>query len=233
MRAPLAAVEMDFPVLQIEHAAEAIAAADRPVHRHRVQAEHAFDLVEQIEGIARRLIHLVDEGEHRQAAESAHLVELARLRLDTLRAVDDHHHPVDGKERPVGVFAEVLVARRVEQRQPVGAELELHRRRGHGDAAFALDVHPVRHDMPFGLAAANRAGQLDGPRVQQEFLGERGLARVRVRDDGERASALDFRAQRRTELGRRDHVCYLSSPMNFASSPPQIAGSEWVPCPRV
>ena len=44
------------------------------------------------------------------------LEQLAGLRLDALGGVDDHHRAVDRVERAVGVFAEVLVARRVEQR---------------------------------------------------------------------------------------------------------------------
>jgi len=51
--------------------------------------------------------------------------------------------------------------------------------------------------VPIGLAAADGAGQLDGSRVQQEFFSQRGLACVRVRNDGERAAALDFLLERR------------------------------------
>jgi hypothetical protein len=50
--------------------------------------------------------------------------------------------------------------------------------------------------VPIGLAAANRAGQLDGPRVQQELFGQRGLDCIRVRNDRERATALDFGFER-------------------------------------
>ena len=133
----------------------------------------------------------------RQAAQLADLEQLAGLRLDALRGVDHHHDAVDREQRAVGVFAEVLVAGRVEQRQVMVAEIELDRRRGDRDAALALDVHPVRHDVPIGLAAAHRAGQLDRAGVQQEFLGQRGLAGVRVGNDGERAAALDFVLERR------------------------------------
>jgi len=58
--------------------------------------------------------------------------------------------------------------------------------------------------MPIGLAAADRAGQLDGSRVQQEFFSQRGLACVRVRNDGERAAALYFLLERRTRNGGVD-----------------------------
>jgi hypothetical protein len=76
------------------------------------------------------------------------------------------------------------------------AEIELNRGGRHRDAALALDVHPVGHDVPIGLAAADGAGQLDRARVQQELLSQRGLASVRVGNDRERAPPLDFRFQR-------------------------------------
>ena len=196
VRALLAIVQVDDAVLQIVDAAEAIAAADRPVHRHRVNAQHALDLVEQIERIAARQVELVDERQHRQAAQLADLEQLAGLRLDALGGVDHHHHAVHREQRAVGVFAEVLVARRVEQRQVMPAEIEFDRGRRDRDAALALDVHPVGDDMPIGLAAAHRAGQLDRAGVQQQFLGQRGLAGVWVGNDGEGAAALDLMLQR-------------------------------------
>jgi hypothetical protein len=51
--------------------------------------------------------------------------------------------------------------------------------------------------VPIGLPAAHRAGQLDRSRVQQEFLGQRGLTGVGVGNDRERAAALDFMLERR------------------------------------
>jgi hypothetical protein len=117
-----------------------------------------------------------------------HLEELARLRLDALGGVNHHHHAVHGQQRAVGVLAEVLVARGVEQGDVAVVQLELERRRGDGDAALALDVHPVRHRVALGLLAAHRAGQLDRAGVQQRLLGQRRLAGVGVGDDREGAA---------------------------------------------
>ena len=94
-RAPFAAgtlVEQHLLLLQVVDAAEAVAGADRPVHRHGGHAEHALDLVQQFQRIARRQVELVDEGEHRQVALPRHLEQLARLALDALRRVDHHDH---------------------------------------------------------------------------------------------------------------------------------------------
>jgi hypothetical protein len=81
-----------------------------------------------------------------------------------------------------GVFAEILVARRVQQVEGEPLMLEAHHRRGDRDAAFALDRHPVRAHPPPFAARLDLAGELDRPAKQQQFFGQGGLAGVRVRD---------------------------------------------------
>src|SRR2546422_592946 len=111
-----------------------------------------------------------------------------------LRPRAEHHDDaVDGEERAIGVFAEVLVAGRVEQRDVMALELEFERRGADGDAALLLELHPVGHRVPLRLAAAYGAGELDGPRVQQQLLRQRSLAGVWMREHAERAAALDLR----------------------------------------
>jgi len=46
--------------------------------------------------------------------------------------------------------------------------------------------------MPAGVTAADSASELDRAGVEQEFLGQRRLAGVRVRDDGKRAPPRDL-----------------------------------------
>ena len=118
--------EVDFPRSPVEHAAEAGAVAERPDDRRGLQAEDGLEFVEQLERVARRAVALVHEREDRHATAAADLEELARLRLDALRGVDDHERGVDRGEHAVGVLGEVLVARRVEQvhRKPAVVELQ-------------------------------------------------------------------------------------------------------------
>ena len=64
--APLSLVQEQRVRLEVVDAAEIDAVAERPVHRRGGNAEHALDLVHQLERILRRLIELVDERQHRQ-----------------------------------------------------------------------------------------------------------------------------------------------------------------------
>ena len=145
------------------------------------------DLVHQLQGVLARAVPLVDDREHRDAAVPADGEELHRLRLEALGGVDQHHRGVDGGEHAVGVLGEVGVAGGVEQVDHRVAVLELQGRRGDGDAAGLLHVHPVRHRAAAAGLAVHRAGLADDPGVQGQGLGERRLAGVGVADDGERA----------------------------------------------
>ena len=53
-------------------------------------------------------------------------------------------------------------------------------------------AHPVGGRVARGLAALDGAGQLDRAAEQQQLLGERGLAGVGVRNDGEGAATRHF-----------------------------------------
>ena len=89
------------------------------------------------------------------------------------------------------------MAGRIEQIEHEVVVLEGHHRGDHRDAALLLDRHPVGLG---GAAVALRldvTGELDGAAEQQELLGQRGLAGVGMRDDGEGAPALDFIGERR------------------------------------
>ena len=112
------AVALDQPHLagrDIVGADEVAALPDRPGHRRGIERQRLLDLVEQIERIAALAVHLVDEGDDRNVAQPADLEQLAGARLDALGGVDHHHRGIDRRQRAIGVFGKVLVARRVEQ----------------------------------------------------------------------------------------------------------------------
>src|SRR6266481_5011931 len=101
------------------------------------------------------------------------------------RAPSRHCRPWSGCGRcpAKSHWAEILVARRVEQVEGEPFVLEAHHRRGDRDAAPALDRHPIRaHPPPLALRL-DLARQLYRPAKQQQFLGQGGLAGVGMRDD--------------------------------------------------
>ena len=188
-----AGLEQVHPLAQpVVDAPEDAAAEDGPGDRVDADAEHVLHLADEVEGVAPRTVELVHEGEDGDGPLPADPEELAGLGLHALGAVEEHDRAVHRVERPVGVLAEVGVARGVEQvhlQPPVG---ELQDAGGDGDPALPLHLHPVGDGAgppPLGL---HRPGQLDDAAVEQELLGERRLAGVRVGDDGEGAPACDL-----------------------------------------
>ena len=185
-------VDVDAILEQVIDARQLATHADRPGHRRAADAQHLLDLVEQVGRFAAFAVELVDERDDRRVAQPAHFHQLDRALLDALRAVDDHQRRVDRRQRAVGVLGEVLVARRVEQVHDAPVVGELHDARRDRDAALLLEPHPVRRRVARGLAALDRAGELDRAAEQQQLFGERGLAGVGVRDDGEGAATRHF-----------------------------------------
>ena len=136
--------------------------------------------------------NLLTNVQDREAMAPADLVQLSRLRLDAVRRVNHHHDAVGRNQRPVGILAEILVARSVEQRHAAALQLELERCRRNGNATLLFELHPVGRRRLSILTSTNGAGQLDGAGVQQQFFRKSRLAGVGVRDDGECAAPGDL-----------------------------------------
>ena len=81
------------------------------------------------------------------------------------------------------------MARRVEQRHAPPLQLEFEGRGRNGDAALLLELHPVGRRVPAIFTAPNGAGQFDGAGVKQQLFGQRGLPRIRMRNNRERAAS--------------------------------------------
>ena len=75
-----------------------------------------------------------------------------------LARVEHHDRGVGGGQHAVGVLGEVAVARGVEQVDDVVAVGELEHRRGDGDAALLLQLHPVRAPPAPLAPGLDRAG---------------------------------------------------------------------------
>ena len=85
------------------------------------------------------------------------------------------------------------MARGIQQIEDTLAMLELHHRGGHGNPALLFHLHPVRRGVTCGFATLDGTRQLDGATEQQQFFSQRGFAGIRVGDDGESSSPLEFR----------------------------------------
>ena len=179
-------------VEQVIHALEALAHADRPGHRRAFDLQHRLDLVQHFQRIAHFAIHLVDEGDDRRVAQTAHFEQLDGLGFHALGRVHHHHRGIHRSQHAIGILGEILVAGRVEQVDHAIVVGELHHRTGDRDAALLLDLQPVRSRMAAALARLYRACHLDRAAEQQQFFGERGLARIGMGDDRKGAAAPDF-----------------------------------------
>ncbi len=181
----LAFVSQQRLAADVVHAPKPLGAANGPVDRGGGDSERALEIVHQLQGIARRTVELVDERQDRQPVTLAHLEQLPCLIFDAVRRVDHHHDAVGRDQGAIGVFAEILVARRIEQRHPPPLQLELERGGRNRDAPLLFELHPVGRGVTAGFAAANGARKLNRSRIQQQLFRQRRLARVGVRDDRE------------------------------------------------
>ena len=182
--------------------AEEIAAlADRPGHRRGVERQRLFDFIQEIEGVAALAVHLVDEGDDGNVAEPADLEQLSGPRLDALGGVDHHDSGVDRGQRAVGVLGKILVARRVQKVEHQALEFEGHHRGDDGNAALALDLHPVGTGVAALALGLDLACEIDGAAEQQQLLGQRGLAGVGMGDDRKGSPPRHFGGER--GAGRR------------------------------
>ena len=153
-------------------------------------------------------------------AHAADLEQLARLRLDAFRRVEHHHGAVGRGQRAVGVFAEILVAGRVEQVEAAALVFELQRGRGDRDAARSAPSPSSRRWRGAAPLRARTAPAIfDRAAVEQQLLRQRRLAGVRMRNDGEGASPGHFAAERSGGRGRScscRKCCHLSLLRTFA-----------------
>ena len=207
-----------FVVQQVIYALEAFAHADRPGDRRTFYFQHRLDFVQYFQRIAYFAIHLVDEGDDGRVAQATHFEQLDGLFFHALGGIHHHHRRIHSGQHAIGVLGKILVARCVEQVDHAIVVSELHHRAGHRNASLLFDLQPVGSRMATTLARLHRARHLDCAAEQQQFFGERGLARVRVRDDRKGAAAFDF-AQDAIRTHWRgacaylfckvDHCCFL------------------------
>ena len=171
---------------------EELALSDGPSDGTDLHGELAFDLVEELHRVLALAVELVDEGRDRRSPHAADDAELSRAFLDALYGVDDHQGRVDGGKPAVRVFGEVGVAGSVEKIDLAALVLEAHDRRRDRDAALLLHFHEVGYGGARGLAGFDGSGDMDGSSEEEEFFGYGGFTGVRMRNDREGETLVDF-----------------------------------------
>src|SRR5262249_48842584 len=107
-----------------------------------------------------------------------------------------HHRRVHRRQSTISVLRKVLVAWRVKQIEDAAIVIEDHDRGNNGNAALALDRHPVgagRTTVTFGF---DLTGEVDGAAKQQQFLGQGRLPRIGMGNNCKRSSSVDFGGER-------------------------------------
>ncbi|MNQ30529.1 hypothetical protein D3C85_438740 [compost metagenome] len=185
-------IQIGLVLVEVVDPLEGLAAADGPGDGGAHDLQLALHLVHDFHGIAHFAVHLVHEGEDGGIAQPGDFHQLAGPIFDALGGIDDHQAAIHGCERTIGIFGEVLVTRGVEQVDQTVRIGELHHGGGDGDTALLLHLHPVGFGVLTRATALDGTGALNGLSEQQDFFGDGGFTRIRVRDDRKSASLGDF-----------------------------------------
>ena len=153
---------------------------------HRIvggDGQALLDLLAHAVGLGRGKVYLVDKRDDVEVRVHGHHGVGHGLRLHALGGVHHEHGALARGEASAHLVGEVDVAGRIDEVELVGLTVvgrvvHAHGLAFDGDAALALDVHAVEQ-LGLHVAAGHRARELE------DAVGQRRLAMVDVRDDGE------------------------------------------------
>ena len=174
------------------HALEQLTHANGERKGGDLNFQNAFDFVEQVEHVAAIQVHLVDERNDGRMAHAAHIHELDGLLFYTVHAIDKHEGGIDGSQGTVGVFAEVLVPRGIDQVEHATFERKIQHGTRNRNTTLLFDLHPVTHRVAAVRLGAHVTRFADDVSVPEELFGDGGLTRVRVADNSKCAAFFDF-----------------------------------------
>ena len=124
-------------------------------------------------------IDLVDHDDRCETTFQGFAQHEPRLRQRSLRRIDEQHDPVNHRQRPLDLAAEVGVARRVHNINEAVAVVDRRVLGQNRDAALALELVRVHHALGHPLIAPENAA------LVQQGIHQRRLAMVDVGDDGD------------------------------------------------
>ena len=171
----------------VDDAAKVLLLADRKLDGHRVGAQAVDHRLHGREEVRTGAVHLVDEGDARDAVAVCLAPDGLGLGLDACDRVEDSDGAVEDAQAALHLDRKVHVPGRIDD---VDAKIAPERRRGGGgdrDPALLLLRHPV-HD---GAALVHLAHLVGAAGVVEDALGRRRLAGVDVRHDPDVADVVE------------------------------------------
>ena len=181
---------------------EIAALSDGPAGRGHVDGQVFLDLVNDFKDIPAFAVHLVAEGQDWQISQAADLEQLLCLAFHALCTVYHHDRGIHRRQRAIGVFGEIRVARCVYKIETEVVVIKRHRRGGYRNTPVLFHLHEIRPRAPRFALGAHLTRHLDCAAVKQKLFGQRGFARIWVRDDGKGPTPGNFGWQGRA-VGRR------------------------------
>ena len=179
--AQVVAIDDGLALDEVDDAEEAVLLADGDLHGHGVGAEALPDGGHPPPEVGTGAVELVDEAEARHAIAVSLAPNGLRLGLHPSHAIEDDDRAVQHTEAALDFHGEVHVPGRIDD---VEAMIVPEARRGRGrdgDAPLLLLGHPVHR----GRALVDLTDLVDLVRVEQDPLGDGGLAGVDMRDDAD------------------------------------------------
>ena len=175
---------------EIDDAAEVLLLADRQLHRYRVRAEAVDHRLHRGEEVGAGAVHLVDEGDARDAVLVGLPPDRLGLGLDAGDRVEDGDRAVEHAQAALDLDRKVHVPGRIDDVDAKVVPERRRRGRRDRDPALLLLLHPVHHRG----ALVHLAHLVRAAGVVEDPLGRRRLAGVDVRHDPDVADTLEGRA---------------------------------------
>ena len=177
----LAGPDQSLHLDEVDHALEVALRADRQLEADRLAGHALHDVLDALEEVRARLVHLVDEHDARNVVLVSLTPDGLGLRLDALVAVENAHSTVENTQRPLDLDGEVHVAGSVDDVQALAIPEAGGGSGRDRDATLLLLLHPIHGGRAFmGLTDLVR---LTG--VVKDTLGRGRLAGIDVGHDAE------------------------------------------------
>jgi hypothetical protein len=164
---------------QVDHALVGVLDADRDLDGHRPRAQPLVDHLHGAPEVGADAVDLVHEADARDVVAVRLSPDGLRLALDTGDGIEYNNASVQDTEAALHFDGEVHVAGGVYDIDHVVPPVGRRGGGGDGDPPLPLLRHPV-HDGSTGVHLTDLVG---ASRVEQDALGDRGLAGIDVRDD--------------------------------------------------